>query len=927
MITPPSTRCSGRLRRNRRPSSLQKEKKNKLTKRRCLRHVKDAEANDMIHMGSDHRCVMATFMITMLGKNIHAKNEKKSKTRLGLMNASSKNISIEMLELEKRFHEIVDTTRKKPLPQWNWAHDTRKNAKAQVKRENAAAAEANRTLWGSRSTKDRKKRHETQQHSSKPTGHTKSTQEMVAAAAATCWQVSDCRNNAPQGDEHPEHNSEEHLGAQVPHQDEGAGSIVFHCSSNTSEIKKDLKSWDSSRRGEAHPKNRNNDWKNWASAKKCIREKRMKRQHDIQRILEDFQGVRNILGIKSATKKVLIAKMKSNHISKRNCRCLWWILQKTVQGQWERWFRTWIGWWWQLQQHRRAQQQYRRDGRNARYHDRRVANRNQQTQIRAEDGKACDEETREMVRQIFNVIIERNEFTLEDWKKVTIKVIHKIETWKMWVTTAQFATNCSRQFCSEGETQCLTRNKQKIRLASENPTRQQQTTLQHTDWLNKIPRVGNQNVDSDSWLHEGVRLHLSQINLGRPQSCNIDYDCISLLEKIYRDQKASVQTDQESNIFDIRKGTKQGDPLSSLLFNTVLQYSLKDEIWRWQKKKEWVQTWPTTITTASRTWDLVVWIQESNWKVGLRIHPDKTKILSNQSTINSDTKKQLEVDDMKIETLTRNESVKYLGKKISFYQQETTEIRIREGCINIPQIQTRVDIDKPHARLFDAAISPTICFAAGTWAPNKEHERMIQSTQRKMLPLIKQTKRKYKKIVKQDIGPKDVNEEVDISLICVALKTVRAQRLRMTWKVKFHLKTMPTMRLIPLIEEEDWIEYIYRSTEDVMEKMECAKIRCWNRTHKKMKWNLALRIATSPRERWLKKAAEWNPELSSRYRTNRAIGRPRKRWEDDINEFQTQEFEEIENPIESSNKTNKTWINIAKDLRRWALLEETTMTV
>ena len=26
-------------------------------------------------------------------------------------------------------------------------------------------------------------------------------------------------------------------------------------------------------------------------------------------------------------------------------------------------------------------------------------------------------------------------------------------------------------------------------------------------------------------------------------------------------------------------------------------------------------------------------------KVGLRIHPDKTKILSNQSTINSDTKK------------------------------------------------------------------------------------------------------------------------------------------------------------------------------------------------------------------------------------------------------------------------------------------------
>ena len=30
-----------------------------------------------------------------------------------------------------------------------------------------------------------------------------------------------------------------------------------------------------------------------------------------------------------------------------------------------------------------------------------------------------------MVRQIFNEIFKRNEFTPEDWKKVTIKVIHK----------------------------------------------------------------------------------------------------------------------------------------------------------------------------------------------------------------------------------------------------------------------------------------------------------------------------------------------------------------------------------------------------------------------------------------------------------------------------------------------------------------------
>ena len=37
----------------------------------------------------------------------------------------------------------------------------------------------------------------------------------------------------------------------------------------------------------------------------------MKRQQDIQRILEDFKGVRNIPGIKSAKKRILITKIKN----------------------------------------------------------------------------------------------------------------------------------------------------------------------------------------------------------------------------------------------------------------------------------------------------------------------------------------------------------------------------------------------------------------------------------------------------------------------------------------------------------------------------------------------------------------------------------------------------------------------------------------
>ena len=144
---------------------------------------------------------------------------------------------------------------------------------------------------------------------------------------------------------------------------------------------------------------------------------------------------------------------------------------------------------------------------------------------------------------------------------------------------------------------------------------------------------------------------------------------------------------------------------------------------------------------------------------------------------------------------------------------------------------------KRRLRHFDATVSPTVCYAAGTWAPNREHERMIQSTQRKMLRLIIQTKRKYKKIKKQDIGSKEENEEIDINEMCgtddesgdgQSTTTQNDVDSEDSFEDDADDEIDTTV-----IKEQDWIEYIKRSTEDAMEKMERAKIRCWNRTHKK----------------------------------------------------------------------------------------------
>ena len=175
--------------------------------------------------------------------------------------------------------------------------------------------------------------------------------------------------------------------------------------------------------------------------KRCIRnKKRMKRQMDIQRILEDFKGIRNVPGIKSAKKRVPNHKdqkreRRVHHISKRNCRCLWRILQKKLYEDNEQDESE--------QELGECKNKSSTEVHNSNTEDTtripEITTEELQTAInkltkgkssesngiRAEDIKACDDEKTEMVRQIFNEIIKRNEFTPEDWKKVTIKVIHK----------------------------------------------------------------------------------------------------------------------------------------------------------------------------------------------------------------------------------------------------------------------------------------------------------------------------------------------------------------------------------------------------------------------------------------------------------------------------------------------------------------------
>ena len=85
-----------------------------VTKRRYLKNVKDAEANDMIHMGSDHRCVMATFLIDMPERknNVRKGNTKQEETMYAEQEDETKESNSEKSKLGGSYQEIIATVKK-----------------------------------------------------------------------------------------------------------------------------------------------------------------------------------------------------------------------------------------------------------------------------------------------------------------------------------------------------------------------------------------------------------------------------------------------------------------------------------------------------------------------------------------------------------------------------------------------------------------------------------------------------------------------------------------------------------------------------------------------------------------------------------------------------------------------------------------------
>ena len=145
-------------------------------------------------------------------------------------------------------------------------------------------------------------------------------------------------------------------------------------------------------------------------------------------------------------------------------------------------------------------------------------------------------------------------------------------------------------------------------------------------------------------------------------------DLIKLLQRFYHQSTTTVSVNGQRVPISIRRGVKQGDPISPRLFTSVLRLILNDCDWQ----EDGISIDGCQLTTLAYADDIVVvaqsrpaltrmllMLKETSSRYGLSLNPAKTVVLSNCSSTRAPI-------DLHGEPIHFVNETSYLGTTISF---------------------------------------------------------------------------------------------------------------------------------------------------------------------------------------------------------------------------------------------------------------------
>ena len=219
----------------------------------------------------------------------------------------------------------------------------------------------------------------------------------------------------------------------------------------------------------------------------------------------------------------------------------------------------------------------------------------------------------------------------------------------------------------------------------------------------------------------------------------VDEHYVRILEDIYNGSTATIVLHKESSKIPIRKGVRQGDTISPMLFTACLQEVFRTLDWEQvgvRVNGEYLSNlrFADDVALLSNSGDelqsMLTALDEQSRTVGLKINMQKTKVILN----NLGKAQRFEIGGEAVEVV--NEYV-YLGQVVTPDPNHEAEIirRIRMGWSAFGRHSQIMNGSLPLSlkkKVYDSCILPVLTYGAETWRLTKRVQLKLRTTQRAM---------------------------------------------------------------------------------------------------------------------------------------------------------------------------------------------------
>lgn len=236
---------------------------------------------------------------------------------------------------------------------------------------------------------------------------------------------------------------------------------------------------------------------------------------------------------------------------------------------------------------------------------------------------------------------------------------------------------------------------------------------------------------------------------------------LNILKDIYLKSTSRVKLDQTGPAFSIRRGVKQGDPLSPKIFIAVLEQILRGLSWT----RKGIHINDKTLSHLRFADDIVLFsesakqiesmvneLSSASQRIGLELNTSKTKIMTNSDCAT------IIVNNSPLQYV---EDYVYLGKLVSFKKSRHSDDLHKRITASWGKFWSYKEILKStlpiklKTKILDSCILPCITYGCQSWIFNKHNRDKIAKCQRAMERSILNIK------LKDKVKSSDIRKETE----------------------------------------------------------------------------------------------------------------------------------------------------------------------